>query len=55
MNIQDRLLVIEQTVNAGVDTQGVARILELMGASALSTEILEEIRLYSEYSSLKLL
>jgi acetyltransferase-like isoleucine patch superfamily enzyme len=49
MNIQDRLLVIEQTVNAGVDTQGAARILELMGASALSTEILEEIRLYSEY------
>jgi len=37
MNIQDRLLVIEQTANAGVDTQGAARILELMGASALST------------------
>ena len=49
MNIRERLLAIERIVNAGVDTQGAARIMELMGAPAFPTEILEEIRLYSEY------
>lgn len=49
MNIRERLLVIQQIVNAGVDTQGATRILELMGASAFPMEILEEIRLYGEY------
>ncbi len=49
MNIRERLLAIERIVNASVDTQGVARIMELMGAPAFPTEILEEIRLYSEY------
>ena len=49
MNIQERLLVIEQIVNVGVDTQGAARILDLMGASDFPLELLEEIKLYSEY------
>lgn len=49
MNIRERLLVIQQIVNTGVDTQGATCILELMGASAFPMEILEEIRLYGEY------
>ena len=49
MNIRERLSVIQQIVNTGVDTQGTTRILELIGASAFPTEILEEIRLYGEY------
>ncbi|MCP8317493.1 MAG: acyltransferase [archaeon] len=49
MNIRERLSVIEQIVNASVDTRGAVHILEFMGASAFPTEILEEIRLYSEY------
>lgn len=49
MNIQERLLVIEQIVNAGVDTQGAARIMGLMGASDFPLELLAEIKLYSEY------
>lgn len=49
MNIRERLFAIERIVNAGVDEQGTSRILELMGASFFPKEILEEIRLYSEY------
>jgi acetyltransferase-like isoleucine patch superfamily enzyme len=49
MNIRERLLAIGQIVDAGVDAQGAAYILDLMGASSFPPEILGEIRLYSEY------
>jgi len=49
MNIQERLLAIGQIVDAGVDTEGCTRILELIEAPLVSTEILEELKLYSEY------
>jgi len=49
MDLQERLLAIEQIVNAGIDTEGCTRILELIGAPLVSTEILEELKLYSEY------
>lgn len=49
MDLQERLLAIEQIINAGIDTEGCTRILELIGAPLVSTEILEELKLYSEY------
>jgi hypothetical protein len=49
MNIQERLLAIERIVGAGVDTPGTARILELLGAREFPTELIEELKLYSEY------
>lgn len=48
MNAAERLLIIEQIVNFGLDADGVARILDLMGASAFPQEVVEETRLYSE-------
>jgi len=49
MNIQERLLAVERIVGAGVDTPGTARILELLGAREFPTELIEELKLYSEY------
>jgi acetyltransferase-like isoleucine patch superfamily enzyme len=49
MNIRERLSVIQQIINDGVNTQGATRIMELMGASTFPMEIMDEIRLYGEY------
>ncbi len=49
MNIQERLIEVEQIVKAGTNAEGTARVLDLIGATGFPKELLGQIKLYSEY------
>lgn len=49
MNIRERLQAIEQTLESGIDAEGLGKILDLLGSSSFPGELISEIHLYSEY------
>ncbi len=49
MEIQNRLNEVEHLVQNGIEKPDVARILQIIGISDFPVEILEDMRLYSEY------
>lgn len=49
MNIKERLTAISALVNAGMDSPGTARVLDMIGATGFPREILGEMKLYSDY------
>jgi len=49
MSITEKLTKIEKIITIGIDKPGVLEALEVMGAPGFPVDILEEMRLYSEY------
>ena len=49
MTINEKLSLIEEMINNGLDKRGVSNILELIGCSSFPSDMLDEVRLYSEY------
>jgi acetyltransferase-like isoleucine patch superfamily enzyme len=49
MKLQERLNVVAQVLQNGVDKQGAIQILSVMGAEAFPMELLDELKLYSDY------
>lgn len=48
MKIGERLLAIKGILDSGLDASGACEVLELLGAGSLSSDILSELKLYSE-------
>ncbi len=49
MNLQDRLLTITEAIKSGLDAEGLAGVLDLLGATGFPRELIPEIHIYSEY------
>ncbi len=48
LKIRERLSAIETILDSGIDASGTCEVLELLGAGGLSSDILSELKLYSE-------
>lgn len=49
MNIADRLTAIEKNISGGLNTEGLAKVLKLMGENSFPIQSIEEGKIYSDY------